>query len=107
MNVTFELTPLATEDLDSALVVCHSQRQSQRGRSGGSRNRSYLPKRVASHPLMEWTRTGLRYIAASLYDSGPVTRYPNYVIVYRPETVPLHGTVNGTAFHCNCILWAT
>jgi len=84
MNVPFQLTPRATEDLDGIwwtiagenreaaervemeiLAACH--RLAKRPRMGTKR------QDITPLPVRFWT----------------ITRFPNYVIVYRPETVPL------------------
>jgi len=43
-------------------------------------------RRLAKHPLVGSKR---RYITPLAVRFWTVTRFPNYVIVYRPETVPL------------------
>ena len=43
-------------------------------------------RRVAKHPLTGTTRRDIALLPVRFWT---VTRFPNYVIVYRPDTVPL------------------
>jgi plasmid stabilization system protein ParE len=43
-------------------------------------------RRLAKHPLVGSKRRDITPLAVRFWT---VTRFPNYVIVYRPETVPL------------------
>jgi plasmid stabilization system protein ParE len=84
MNVWFQLTPQAIEDLDviwwaiavdnrhaaervemEILATCH---------------------RLAKHPRMGTKRQDVTMLPVRFWT---ITKFPNYVIVYRPETKPL------------------
>ena len=84
MSPAFQFTPKATEDLDAIWwfiaeenrdaadrveleIVATCERLAKHSRIGTKR------QDITALPLRFWT----------------VTRFPNYVIVYRPETIPL------------------
>jgi plasmid stabilization system protein ParE len=84
VSAPFEFTPLAVEDLDriwwfiakdnldaadrvESEIVATCRRLAKRPRMGAKRDD------ITSLPVRFW----------------PVTKFPNYVLVYRPETVPL------------------
>ncbi len=84
MNFEFQFTPLATEDLDAIwwFIAEHS-------RDAADRVESEIVgtcRRLARHPLMGTRRQDIAPLALRFWT---VTKFPNYVIVYRPETVPL------------------
>ena len=84
MNAPFQFTPQATEDLDAIwLFIAEDNREAA--------DRVELEilatcRRLAKHPLMGTRR---RDITARPVRFWTVTKFPNYVIVYRPETTPL------------------
>jgi plasmid stabilization system protein ParE len=92
MNARFQLTPQAVEDLDAIwwniaednwdaaervemeiLATCH---------------------RLARHPRMGTKRQDVTMLPVRFWT---ITKFPNYVIVYRPETKPLQvvGVLHG------------
>ena len=84
MNAPFQFTPQATEDLD-AIWWFIARRQPGRCRPGGNGNRRHLSAAGETspdgNPAQDITPLPVRF--------WTVTKFPNYVIVYRPEPVPL------------------
>jgi len=84
MNAQFQFTPQATEDLDAIWwFIAESNR--------AAADRVELEilatcHRLAKHPLMGSKRQDITPRHVRFWT---VTKFPNYVIVYRPETVPL------------------
>lgn len=84
MNAAFEFTSLATEDLDAIWWFIAAD-----SRDAANRVEAEIAatcRRLANYPRMgigqpDLTRLPLRF--------WTVTRFPNYPIVYRPETVPM------------------
>ena len=84
MNSLFQLTPLAAEDLDEIWWFIGED-------SIVAADRVEMEivatcRRLAKHPLMGTKRQDLTSLPVRFWI---VTRFPNYLIVYRPETVPL------------------
>ena len=84
MNAPFQFTPQATEDLDAIWWFI----------AGGNRDAAARVeieilgtcRRLAKHPLMGTRRRDITPLPVRFWT---VAKFPNYVIVYRPETVPL------------------
>jgi plasmid stabilization system protein ParE len=84
MNAAFRLTAQAAEDLDAVwrFIAAHS-------RDAADRVESEIVatcRRLAKYPLVGNKRRDITPLAVRFWT---VIRFPNYVIVYRPETVPL------------------
>lgn len=84
MNAPFQLTPQATEDLDAIwwFIAAHSREAADRVEI----EVVATCRRLAKHPRMGTKRRDITPLPLRFWT---VTRFPNYVIVYRPETVPL------------------
>ena len=84
MNAPFQFTAQATEDLDAVwwFIAEHSQDAADRVEM----EVVSTCRRLAKHPLMGTKRQDITPLAVRFWT---VTKFPNYVIVYRPETVPL------------------
>jgi plasmid stabilization system protein ParE len=84
MNAPFQFTPQATEDLDAIwwFIAKHSRDAADRVEL----EIVQTCRRLAKHPLMGTKRQDITPIAVRFWT---VAKFPNYVIVYRPETVPL------------------
>jgi plasmid stabilization system protein ParE len=84
VNPPFQLTPQATEDLDAIwwFIAEHSRDAAGRVESEIVAN----CRRLAKHPRMGTKREDVTPLPVRFWT---VTKFPNYVIVYRPETVPL------------------
>jgi plasmid stabilization system protein ParE len=84
MNAPFLLTPQATEDLDAIWWFI-----AQGNRDAADRVETEIVttcRRLAKRPMIGTKR---RDIASLPVRFWTVTKFPNYVIVYRPETAPL------------------
>ena len=84
MNATFQLTPQATEDLDAILLFI-----AEGNREAADRVEVEIIatcKRLAKHPLMGTKRQDITLLPLRFWT---LPKYPNYVIVYRPDTAPL------------------
>jgi antitoxin ParD1/3/4 len=84
MNSPFQFTPQATEDLDSIWWFI-----AEDSRDAADRVEMEIVatcRRLAKHPLMGMKRLNITALPVRFW---AVTRFPNYVIVYRPGTVPL------------------
>lgn len=84
MNVPFQLTPQATEDLDSIWRTIASG-----NRDAVERVETEILaacRRLARHSRMGTKRRDITMLPVRFWT---ITRFPNYVIVYRPETIPL------------------
>lgn len=84
MNPPFQFTPLAMEDLDAIwwFIAEHS-------REAAGRVESEIVgtcRRLARYPFMGTRRQDITPLPLRFWS---VTKFPNYVIVYRPETAPL------------------
>ena len=84
MGSAFQLTPQATEDLDAIwwTIAQHNEDAAERVEI----EILAACRLLATHPSMGTKR---RDITTMLVRFWTVTKFPNYVIVYRPETVPL------------------
>lgn len=84
MNAPFQLTPQATEDLDAIWWTI-----AEDNRDAAERVELEIfttCQRLAKHPRMGTKRLDITILPVRFWT---VTKFPNYVIVYRPETVPL------------------
>jgi plasmid stabilization system protein ParE len=84
VNAPFQFTPLATEDLDAIWWFIADDNPEAADRV--EMEIVATCRRLAKHPR---TGTKRRDITPLPLRFWTVTRFPNYVIVYRPETVPL------------------
>jgi plasmid stabilization system protein ParE len=84
MNASFALTPQAMEDLDAIWWFI-----AEDNRDAADRVETEIVascRRLARHPLMGTKRQDITLLPVRFWT---VTKFPNYVIVYRPETIPL------------------
>jgi antitoxin ParD1/3/4 len=84
MNAPFQFTPQAIEDLDAIWWFI-----AQDNSDAADRVETEIMetcRRLAKHPLMGTRRQDVTPLPVRFWT---VTRYPNYVIVYRPDTLPL------------------
>lgn len=84
MTAAIQFTPQALEDLDDIWWFI-----AQDSREAADRVEAEIVascRRLAKHPLMGVKRQDVTSLSVRFWT---VTRFPNYVIVYRPETVPL------------------
>jgi len=84
MAASFQLTAQAIEDIDSIWEFI-----AQQNREAAESLEAEIVaacRRLAKHPLMGTKRQDITLYPVRFWT---VTKYPNYVIVYRPETVPL------------------
>jgi plasmid stabilization system protein ParE len=84
VSAPFQLTPQATEDLDAIWWFI-----AEDNRDAADRVEMEIIatcRRLAKHPLMGTRRQDITPLAVRFWT---VTKFPNYVIVYRPDTVPL------------------
>lgn len=84
MSASFELTPQAMEDLDAIWWFIAEDNQDAADRVEGQIIASC--RRLAGYPLMGSRRQDITPLPVRFWT---VARFSNYVIVYRPETVPL------------------
>ena len=80
----FQLTPQATEDIDVIWWTI-----AEENRKAAERVELEIVatcRRLASHPRMGTKRQDITLLPVRFWT---ITKFPNYVIVYRPETVPL------------------
>jgi antitoxin ParD1/3/4 len=84
MSAPFQLTQQATEDLDRiwSFIAADSEEAADRVESEMVRTCQQL----ARSPLIGHKRTDITTLPVRFWTPP---RYPNYVIVYRPETRPL------------------
>jgi plasmid stabilization system protein ParE len=83
-NASFQLTPQATEDLDAIWWIIAEQ-----SRDAAERVEIEILAtchRLARHPRMGTKRQDITMLPVRFWT---ITKFPNYVIVYRPESVPL------------------
>jgi plasmid stabilization system protein ParE len=88
MNAGFELTPQATEDLDAIWWFIAGD-----NRDAADRVEIEIVatcRRLAKHPLIGTKRQDITPAEVRFWT---VAKFPNYVIVYRPGTVPLQVAV--------------
>lgn len=84
MSALFRFTPQAIEDLDAIWSFIAKD-----NREAADRVETEIiatSRRLAKHPLMGTKRQDITPLPVRFWT---VTRFPNYVIVYRPDTVPL------------------
>ena len=84
MNAPFRFTPQATEDLDAIWWFIAAD-----NRDAADRVEMEIVatcRRLAKHPLMGTKRLNITPLPVRFWS---VTKFPNYVVVYRPETAPL------------------
>jgi antitoxin ParD1/3/4 len=84
MNAPFQFTPQAAEDLDG--IWWFIARDSREAADRVEAEMIITCRRLAKHPLMGTMRLDITPLPVRFWT---VTRFPNYVIVYRPGTVPL------------------
>ena len=84
MKARIQFTPQAAEDLDAIWWVIAEDNRDAADRV----EREILDTchRLAKHPRMGTKRQDITPLPVRFWT---VTRFPNYVIVYRPETVPM------------------
>lgn len=81
MNAAFRFTPQATEDLDAIWWFI-----AEDSRDAADRVEAEVVavcRRLARHPMMGTKRQDITRLPVRFWT---VTKFPNYVIVYRPET---------------------
>jgi plasmid stabilization system protein ParE len=84
MSVLFQLTPQAIEDLD---VIWWTIAQDNRDAAERVEMEILATcHRLAKHPRMGTKRQDVTILPVRFWT---ITKFPNYVIVYRPETKPL------------------
>lgn len=84
MNAAFQFTPQAVEDLDAVWWFI-----AENNREAADRVESEILAtchRLAKHPLMGTRRGDITPLPVRFWT---LTTFPNYVIVYRPDTDPL------------------
>lgn len=84
MNAPFQFTQQATEDLDAIWWFI-----AEDNREAADRVESEIVatcRRLAKYPLTGTKRQDITPLKVRFWT---VTKFPNYVIVYRPETAPL------------------
>lgn len=84
MNTPFQFTPQAAEDLDG--IWWFIEPDSREAADRVEMEILATCRRLAKHPLMGTKRQDITPLPVRFWT---VTRFPNYVIVYRPDTVPL------------------
>jgi plasmid stabilization system protein ParE len=84
MKSPFQLTPQASNDLDAIWWTIAEQSQDAAGRVEMEILSSC--RLLAKFPRMGTKRRDITTMPVRFWT---VTKFPNYVIVYRPETVPL------------------
>src|SRR5450631_4436190 len=84
MNAPFQFTPQATEDLDA--IWCFIAEDNRDAVDRVEMEIVATCRRLAKHPLMGTKRQDITPLAVRF---RTVTKFPNYAIVYRPETAPL------------------
>jgi plasmid stabilization system protein ParE len=83
-NAPFQLTPQDTQDLDAIWWII-----AEESRDAAERVEIEILatcRRLARHPRMGTKRRDITMLPVRFWT---ITKFPNYVIVYRPETVPL------------------
>jgi len=86
MKAPFQLTAQAAEDLDH--IWWFIAKDSIDAADRVEAEIAATCSRLAGRPLIGHTRPDITPLAVRLWT---IPRYPNYVIVYRPETRPLQG----------------
>jgi plasmid stabilization system protein ParE len=92
MSAAFQFTPQAVEDLDGIRWFIAADSRDAADRVELEIVATCL--RLAKHPLMGIKRRDITRLPVRFWT---VTKFPNYVIVYRPETNPLQviGVLHG------------
>jgi plasmid stabilization system protein ParE len=80
MSASFEFTPQATEDLDA--IWWFIARDSRESADRVEMEIVATCRRLAKHPLMGSKRQDITSLPVCFWT---VTKFPNYVIVYRPN----------------------
>ena len=83
-NAPFQLTPKASEDLDAIWWTI-----AEENRDAAERVEIEILAtchRLARHPRMGTKRQDITMLPVRFWT---ITKFPNYVVVYRPETIPL------------------
>ena len=83
-NAPFRLTPQATEDLDAIWWII-----AEENRDAAERVETEILatcQRLARYPRIGPKRHDITMLGVRFWT---IAKFPNYVIVYRPETVPL------------------
>ena len=84
MNAAFQLTPQATEDLEAIWWFI-----AEGNRDAADRVEMEVVatcRRLAKHPLMGSRRQDITQLPVRFWT---LPKFPNYVIVYRPDTAPV------------------
>jgi plasmid stabilization system protein ParE len=84
MTAPFQLTPQATEDLDA--IWWSIAEESRDAAERVELEVLATCHRLAKHPRMGTKRQDVTTLPVRFWT---ITKFPNYVIVYRPETIPL------------------
>ena len=84
MNAPFQFTPRATDDLD--VIWWFIAEDSRKAADRVELEIVATCRRLAKHPRMGTKRQDITALPVRFWT---VTKFPDYVIVYRPETVPL------------------
>ena len=84
MSAPFQFTPQATNDIDG--IWWFIAKDNREAADRVEMEITATCRRLAKHPLMGTKRQDITPLPVRFWT---VTRFPSYVIVYRPETVPL------------------
>jgi|SRR5665213_4220346 len=84
MSAPFELTPQATDDLDAIWRFIAEDNLDAADRV--ELEIIATCRRLAKHPMSGTWRRDITLLPVRFWS---VSKFPNYVIVYRPETAPL------------------
>ena len=84
MSAPFQLTPQSTEDLDA--IWWFIQEDSQHAADRVEAEMVSTCHRLARHPFMGHKRRDITPLTVLFWT---IPKYPNYIIVYRPESKPL------------------
>ena len=84
MSLAYRLTPSALEDLDEILIFIAADKPKAADRFEFELIRTF--QRLAKSPLIGIRRKDITALPVRFLTVG---KFPNYVVVYRPETKPL------------------
>jgi plasmid stabilization system protein ParE len=84
MNSGFELTPLATQDLDDIWWFIAKDSPEAANRVEAEIVSTF--RRLAKHPLIGTRRRDITHLLVRFWT---LPKFPNYVIVYSPDKTPL------------------
>jgi plasmid stabilization system protein ParE len=84
MSARFQFTPQAVDDIDS--IWWFIAKDSQGAADRVETEIIQACRRLAKHPGMGMKRHNITKLPLRFWT---ITKFPNYVIVYRPETAPL------------------